>query len=93
MKKIVSFAVALAAFGVVATASAQEATQKPGCNTCHALDKKKMGPSYQDIAKKFKGNAGAEKELVAKLTSGKGHPPVKAPAPEVEAAVKWILTQ
>lgn len=93
MKKIAAIAIAIAALGSASIASAQEATQKPGCNTCHALDKKKMGPSYQDIAKKFKGQAGAEKELMTKLTTGKGHPAVKAPAPEVEAALKFVLAQ
>ncbi|MEG0820328.1 MAG: cytochrome C [Burkholderiaceae bacterium] len=93
MKKIAIIAVAIAAIASAASVSAQEATQKPGCNTCHALDKKKMGPSYQDIAKKFKGQANAEKDLLAKLTAGKGHPAVKAPVPEVESALKWILSQ
>lgn len=93
MKKIAIIAIAIAAIASAASVSAQEATQKPGCNTCHSLDKKKMGPSYQDIAKKFKGKADADKELMTKLTTGKGHPAVKAPAPEVESALKWILAQ
>lgn len=93
MKKIVAITLAVAAIGIAGAASAQDATQKAGCNTCHALDAKKMGPSFKSIAAKFKGNANAEKELVAKLTGGKGHPTVKAPAPEVEAAVKWVLAQ
>ena len=93
MKKIVLAAAAAALMGATGAALAQDATAKLGCNTCHALDTKKMGPSFKDIAAKFKGKADAEKELVARLTAGKGHPAVKAPADDVAAAVKWVLSQ
>ena len=93
MKKIVFAAVATAMLGATGAAFAQDATAKLGCNTCHALDAKKMGPSYKTIAQKFKGNANAEKELVAKLMAGKGHPAAKGAEADVAAAVKWTLAQ
>jgi cytochrome c551/c552 len=52
-----------------------------------------MGPSFKDIAAKFKGKADAEKELVAKLMAGKGHPAAKGSEADVAAAVKWVLSQ
>lgn len=93
--KSLMFAV-LAAVGMsmagVAQASADLA-QKAGCNTCHAVDTKKMGPSFKDIAKKYKGNAAAEADIVARLKAGKGHPAVKASDDDTKAIVKWVLAQ
>lgn len=94
MKKIVTLAVAMAAFGAVATVNAQEATKVAGCDTCHALDKKKMGPSYKDIAAKFKGKADGEKAITAFLVEGKGpHGKIKGKEGEAAAIAKWILAQ
>ena len=53
MKSIVLMAVAAAALGVAGVANAADETelaQKSGCMTCHAVDTKKMGPSFKDIA-------------------------------------------
>ncbi len=69
MKRILL--VLAAAVAVSAPALADEALAKASkCNTCHAVDKAKVGPSYKDIAKKnidpakmatviMKGNGGA----------------------------------
>jgi cytochrome c len=76
----------------VANASA-ELAQKAGCMTCHAVDSKKMGPSFKDIAAKYKGNASAEADLTAKLKSAKGHPAVKASDADLSAIMKWVLAQ
>ncbi len=86
-------AVAVAAAALLTAGAAQaspELADKAGCNKCHAVDTKKMGPSYKDIAKKFKGNASAEADLIERLKTGKGHP--KAPADaDLPAIMKWIL--
>ena len=37
--------------------------------------------------------AGAQKMLVDKLASGKGHPEVKAKGAELDGIVKWVLAQ
>ncbi|MEY2661287.1 MAG: hypothetical protein RLZZ123_2459 [Pseudomonadota bacterium] len=42
-------------------------TQKHSCNGCHALDKKLVGPSFTDIAKK---HAGKEEYLATKIKAG-----------------------
>jgi cytochrome c len=76
----------------VANASSELAT-KAGCMNCHAVDTKKMGPSFKDIAKKFKGNATAQADITAKLKSGKGHPAVKASDDDLKAIVTWVLAQ
>lgn len=62
-----------------------------GCLNCHEMDKKKVGPAYKDVAAKYKGKAGAEKELVAKIKQGKGHPKIAASDAELAAAVRQVL--
>jgi len=91
--KSLMFAV-LAAVGLSAAGVAQasaELAQKSGCMTCHSVDTKKMGPAFKDIAKKYKGQASAEADLITKLKTGKGHPAVKTSDDDTKALVKWIL--
>jgi cytochrome c len=88
MKKV---AIVVAAVGLLMAGAAQasaDLAEKSGCNKCHALDKKKMGPSYQDIAKKLKGKP--EADIVAKLKEGKGHPKQAGSDADLTATVKWI---
>jgi cytochrome c len=44
--------------------------KKNGCANCHAIDKKVVGPSWQDVANKYKGDAGAADKLTAKVAKG-----------------------
>ena len=75
MKSMMLVVLATAAFAVAGTASAQEALAKSsGCLNCHAVDTKKMGPSFKDTAAKYKGKADAEATLVTAITTAKGHP-------------------
>jgi cytochrome c len=60
---------------------------------CHDVSAKKVGPSFKDIAAKFKGKADAEKMLVAQLKDGKGHPAVKASEGDIATMVKFVLSQ
>ena len=86
----------IAAIGFLAAgqAAAQEALAKSdGCLNCHAVDTKKMGPSFKDVAAKYKGKADAEATLAAKISGGKDHPQVKASADDVKSLVKWVLSQ
>ena len=70
---------------------------KRGCLACHAIDKKLIGPAYQDIAKKYK--ASDEAMLVAKVKAGgKGvwgpipmPPNVAVKDEDIKTLVKWIL--
>jgi len=92
--KATVFVVAVAGALVAGSAWAQsgaEVLKARGCLNCHEMDKKKVGPSFKDVAAKFKGKKGAQGELVAKLKAGKGHPKVQAPDAEIEAAVRQVL--
>ena len=48
---------------LTAYAGPEESLTKAGCMACHAKDKKLVGPSFKDIAAKYKGQ-----DAVAKLT-------------------------
>lgn len=93
MKSFVIAAIAAAGIAMTGIASADEAlAKKDGCLTCHAIDKKKMGPSFKDTAAKYKGKADAQATLVARLKAGKEHPAVKANDADLETLSKWILS-
>ena len=93
MKLIAMAAAAAFALAAAGAANAQEALAKSsGCLNCHAVDTKKVGPAFKDVAAKFKGKADAEAMLVAKLSGGKEHPAVKASADDVKSLVKWVLS-
>jgi cytochrome c len=79
--------------GVQAQAKAEDLMKANGCMNCHAVDTKKVGPSFKDIAAKFKGKADAEKALVAQLKDGKGHPAIKASEADIGTMVKFVLAQ
>lgn len=92
MRTFLIAATAVACMGFAGTAQASEALAKEkGCLACHDINKKKMGPSYKDVAAKYKGKADAEAMLVAKVSGAKGHPKVKANEEETKTIVKWIL--
>jgi cytochrome c len=78
---------ALAA-GAVFAQSGADVVKAKGCLGCHDVDKKKMGPSFKDIAAK----KGDEAALVAKLKDGKGHPKIAASDAELKAAVGYVLS-
>ena len=75
------------------------ATSK-NCMACHAVDKKMVGPSYKDVAAKYKGDAGAAEALAAKVKAGgKGvwgqipMPPNNVTPEEAKKLATWVLTQ
>jgi cytochrome c len=93
------FVSALLATATVPALASTALAQKHNCLACHAVDKKLVGPSYQDVAKKYAGQKDAEAVLfnsVRKGSSGKWGP-VPMPAntspsdDEVKALVKWVL--
>jgi len=70
-------ALALALAGIAAAAAAPAAAQsaddllkKHACLSCHAADKKLVGPSYKDVAAKYRGQKDAEKLLAEKIKKG-----------------------
>jgi cytochrome c len=104
MKKLVS---ALAIGGLAALAATPASAQnvddllkKHACLSCHAVDKKLVGPSYKDVAAKYRGQAGAEKTLAEKVKKGGQGVWGQIPMPpnpnvsdaDLNAMVKYILS-
>ena len=85
--------------GAPAFASQQLAKDK-NCLACHAADKKLVGPSYKDIAAKYKADKNAQATLVKKVREGGvgvwGQIPMPANPQvneqEAQALVKWVLS-
>jgi len=74
--------------------------KKHNCLACHDVAKKSVGPAYQEIAKKYKGQNVAAKleEKVKKGGQGAWGPVPMPPNPAVPDAdikklVEWILKQ
>jgi len=72
--------------------SGADVVKAKGCLACHALDQKKIGPAYKDVAAKYSADKGAEGKLVAKLKDGKGHLKIAASDAELKAAVGYVLS-
>ena len=80
--------------------AADDLMKKGGCSACHAVDKKVVGPAYQEVAAKYKGDAGAAAKLAEKVKKGGvgvwGQIPMPPNAQVSDADIKnlvdWILT-
>ena len=94
MKRTILILAAVAAMtaGVGFAQTGADVLKAKGCMNCHEIDKKKVGPAFKDVAAKYKGNKGAEGELVAKLKEGKGHMKIDASDAELKAAVGQVLS-
>jgi len=73
MKSIIVSMVAAAGLMVAGSALATDMPdlgKKYSCNACHAIDKKGVGPAWQAIADKYKGDATAKGKLVTNVIKG-----------------------
>lgn len=73
--------------------ASEELAKTAGCTNCHAIAEKKVGPSFKDIAAKYKGKAGADAAIVAKLKGGKERPSTKASDEDSRKLVKCVLAR
>src|SRR5947208_12785289 len=91
------FLVVSNAHAAVDMASAEAMMKKDGCAACHAVDKKVIGPSYQEVASKYSGDKDAAAKLVKKVKEGGSGvwgqvpmpPNVTTPDADVKALVEW----
>ncbi|HET9669458.1 MAG TPA: c-type cytochrome [Casimicrobiaceae bacterium] len=102
MKTIATAVLAAASLAVASSALADELEdmmKKNGCNACHSEDKKVIGPSYKDVAAKYKGDAGAVAKLTEKVKKGGSGvwgpvpmpPNTQVPDADVKKMVELIL--
>jgi cytochrome c len=85
--------VAVLATGILATGAAyadsgEELAKSNGCLACHAVDTKKIGPAYKDVAKKFKSKSRAE--VVTAMKAASVHASVKVTDKNLSEIVEWI---
>jgi cytochrome c len=99
MKRALLIMASVAAISAPALADEALAKSK-NCMACHAVDKKLVGPSYKDVAKKYGGDAKAVDALAAKIVKGGsgvwGAIPMPA-NPQVNAAdaqklAAWVMS-
>ena len=97
---ITLLAIGAAAASFQAPAFADQAlAQAKNCMACHAVDKKLVGPAYQDIAKKYAGQSDAEAMLVKNIKAGGSGKwgPVPMPAQtglsdaDAKTLASWVL--
>ena len=114
MKPALHPVLAIAALGVafgaspdaaaVDAAAAQQLARQSNCLKCHAVDRKKEGPSYKDVAAKYKGKPDARERITFHITSGEkvkfedgheeDHAMVKTKDKDkIDNLVDWILAQ
>ncbi len=92
---------ALAGLAMALPAQANEAlAKKHACMACHAIDKKLVGPSYKDIAAKYRGDKNAEGMLAEKVKKGGSGvwgqipmpPNAAVPEADIKTLVQWVLS-
>lgn len=95
-----SLLAALASAASLPALASADLAKQHNCLSCHSVDKKVVGPSYKDIAAKYKGQS-VEAALIDKIKHGSkgvyGQIPMPAnanvPDADVKTLVKWILAQ
>lgn len=105
MKNTLS-SLALASFAALtavpaAAQSVDDLLKKHACLSCHAVDKKLVGPSYKDVAAKYRTQKDAEKMLAEKVRKGGVGVWGQIPMPpnpgvsekDANTMVKWVLEQ
>jgi cytochrome c len=98
MKHAVLVVGLIAAFPALAN---EELAKKHACFACHTVDKKLVGPSYKDVAAKYRNDKDAVAKLAQKVKNGSQGvwgsipmPPNSAvPDADINALVKWVLSQ
>lgn len=100
MRKI-ALTLALAGIAVALPAQAtEELAKKNACMACHAIDKKLVGPSFKDIAAKYRADKNAEAMLTDKVKKGGSGvwgqipmpPNAAVPEADIKTLVKWVLS-
>jgi cytochrome c len=72
MKSILVCVVAATSLVLAGSAMAVDmpAVGKAKCGSCHAVDKKVVGPAFMDVSKKYKADKKAASTIAASITKG-----------------------
>ena len=94
MKSLLLGALLAAAVPFAHSQDAQALLESKGCLGCHAVDKQVVGPAFQQVAAKYRGERGAEAKIVGALKKGEGHPmKIDATDAELKALAQFVLAQ
>jgi cytochrome c len=101
MFKRTLYALASAAVIAAPAMADQALANSKNCMACHAMERKLVGPSYKDVAKKYASQKGAAEQLASKIMKGGsgvwGAVPMPANPQVNEADAKklaaWVLSQ
>ena len=102
IKNLVDWVLALPVAAPVDVKAAELLAKQSRCLKCHAVDVKREGPAWKDVATKYLGSVGAEESLYRHVTTGRkarfddghdeDHPIVKTGDPDrISNLVNWIL--
>ena len=100
MKKLITSAILIMSLTTVYAVDPKALAQSKSCLACHAIDSKLVGPTYKDVAAKYKNDPLAQDRLSKKIISGGsgvwGSIPMPANAQvnpeEAKILAKWILS-
>lgn len=94
--KIASTLLVISAMASTPAFANLQLAQKSACLSCHAVDKKVLGPAFQDVAKKYAGQKDAVTAITASIKNGGSGKwgPIPMPASEglSEADAKTLAT-
>ena len=86
----------LVSSGLAHAQTADDLLKKYACTACHAVDKKLVGPAYNDVAAKYRGDAKAPAVLMDKVKKGGvgnwGQVPMPPNAAVPDADIKTMVT-
>jgi cytochrome c len=76
-----------------------ELAKRSNCMACHTVDKRLVGPAFNDVRHRYSGRPGIERQLVEKIKNGgKGSwgeipmpPNAAVSTKDIESLVRWIL--
>jgi cytochrome c len=97
--KLISVFFAVSALVVTPAFANLDLAKKNACMACHAVDKKVVGPAYQEVAKKYGGQKDAAAMLAKSIKAGGSGKwgPVPMPAQaalsdsDANTLASWIL--
>ena len=101
IRYLVLLAAGLAFAGNTLAENGEDLAKKSNCLTCHAVDKRTLGPSFKEVAAKYKDDKNAQATLEKKVRNGGSGTWGKMPMPataksvsddNIKSIVHWVLS-
>lgn len=102
IRNLIILTAGLLVAGGAAAENGEALARKVNCTAfCHSIDKKKVGPSFRDIAAKYQNDKEAAAKMEKKVRSGGGGVWGGMPMPatansvsdaDIKSIVQWVLS-